>query len=88
MLFESRARFGGNIRTEREGGFVLDAGPDSFLRTKPSALELCRELGLEDELVTTRPEGRAVYFARAGRLEAVPEGWLLWAGDEASGRWT
>ena len=21
-------------------------------------------------------------------LEAVPEGWLLWAGDEASGRWT
>ena len=77
MLFESRARFGGNIRTEREGGFVLDAGPDSFLRTKPSALELCRELGLEDELVTPRPQGRAVYFARAGQLEPVPEGMVL-----------
>jgi hypothetical protein len=21
-------------------------------------------------------------------LEALPEGWLLWASDEASGRWT
>jgi oxygen-dependent protoporphyrinogen oxidase len=77
MLFESRARLGGNILTDREDGLVLDAGPDSFLRTKPSALELCRELGLEDEIVTTRPEARAVYFARAGRLEAVPEGMVL-----------
>lgn len=77
MLFETRARLGGNIRTEREQGFVLDAGPDSFLRTKPGALELCHELGLADELISTRSEGRAVYFARAGQLEPVPEGMVL-----------
>lgn len=76
-LFEGSERFGGNIRTERVGEFLFDVGPDSFLRTRPEALELCRALGLEDELLATQPEGRAVYLAREGRLERMPEGLSL-----------
>jgi oxygen-dependent protoporphyrinogen oxidase len=77
VLYESRARLGGNIRTEHEQGFLFDAGPDSFLRTKPWALELCNELGLESELTGTRPAGRAVFLAHGGSLEQMPEGLVL-----------
>ncbi|HET7538283.1 MAG TPA: protoporphyrinogen oxidase [Polyangiaceae bacterium] len=77
VLYESRARLGGNIHTEREQGFLFDAGPDSFLRAKPWALELCKELGLEGELTGTRPEGRAVFLAHSGSLERMPEGLVL-----------
>ena len=76
-LLESRARLGGNIVTERRDGFVIDGGPDSFLRTKPHAVALCRELGLENELITTRPGGRKVYVAHEGALEAMPGGMAL-----------
>lgn len=76
-LFEARPRLGGNIVTERENGFVIDAGPDSFVRTKPEAFELCQELGLESELVPTREEARHVFVAYHGRLERLPGGMAL-----------
>lgn len=76
-LFEQRPRLGGNILTERWEGFLMDAGPDSFLATKPDALALCEELGLRDELITTRPEAHRVYLAHQGRLQPLPEGMAL-----------
>lgn len=77
FLFESRPELGGNIATHREQGFVLDAGPDSFLRTKPEALALCRELGLEPLLVSPRESARHVFVARQGQLERMPGGMAL-----------
>ena len=77
LLLESRARAGGNIQTERVDGYLLDAGPDSFLRTKPQAVELAKELGVDGSLVTTRPEARRVYVARAGELHLMPAGMVL-----------
>ncbi|HLV68999.1 MAG TPA: protoporphyrinogen oxidase [Polyangiaceae bacterium] len=76
-VLEAGPRLGGCIRTDRTDGFVIEAGPDSFLRTKPEALELCRELGLEGELIGTRPEAHTVFLARAGRLERMPAGMVL-----------
>lgn len=76
-LLEGGDRFGGNIRTERVDDFLFDVGPDSFLRTRPEALQLCRELGLEDEMIVPGPAGRGVYIARDGRLERMPEGLAL-----------
>jgi protoporphyrinogen/coproporphyrinogen III oxidase len=76
-LFESSSRLGGNIRTERRDDFVVDAGPDSFMRAKPAAMELCRELGLESEFIGARPGARRVYVARQGQLQAVPEGLVM-----------
>src|SRR5260370_3269134 len=37
VLLEARERLGGTIATERAGGFLLDAGPRSFLPSNPSA---------------------------------------------------
>ena len=40
-LLEARDRLGGTIATEQAGGFLVEAGPDSFLSEKPWALALC-----------------------------------------------
>jgi oxygen-dependent protoporphyrinogen oxidase len=76
-LLEARARLGGNIVTERHEGFVIDGGPDSFVRSKPHATELCRELGLDSELISTREESRHVYVVRDGTLVPLPAGMAL-----------
>lgn len=78
-LFESADRVGGVIRTEQENGFVLEAGPDSFLSEKPAALQLVERLGLAGRLVGTREEFRRTYVVRGGRLHALPDGFLLMA---------
>ena len=75
VLIEASARTGGVVRTERVDGFILDAGPDSLLVQKPAALELCRELGLGDRLLSTR-EPRTAYVLR-GRLRPIPEASVL-----------
>jgi oxygen-dependent protoporphyrinogen oxidase len=77
LLLEAEARFGGVVRTEREGGFVLEAGPDSMLAQKPEGLALCRELGLGPRVVPTNLEQRKVYVLHRRRLRALPEGMAL-----------
>ncbi len=74
-VLEARERFGGNIVTEKREGCLLDGGPDSFLRTKPAAVELCRELGLESEFTTS--QSRKVYVANQGELLPLPAGMAL-----------
>lgn len=74
-VLEARARPGGNIETERQSGFLLDGGPDAYLRTKPEATRLVGELGLGDELVS--PLARSAYVAWRGRLERLPGGMAL-----------
>lgn len=73
-LYEASGRLGGAILTEREDGFVLDAGPDAILTLKPAALDLCRELGLESEIIPTNDEHRGVALYSRGRLRALPYG--------------
>ncbi len=74
-LLEAQSRIGGNIATHRQDGFLIDAGPDSFVRTKPEATQLIRELGLGDELVTTA--SRRVFIVQDGRLVLMPAGMAL-----------
>src|SRR5213594_2047908 len=78
-VIEARARLGGTIATERAGGFLIEAGPDSFLSEKPWALGLCRRLGVEDRLVRTDDRFRKVFVWRAGRLHPLPDGFQLLA---------
>jgi oxygen-dependent protoporphyrinogen oxidase len=74
-LFEAQPRWGGLIRTERAGGFLLEAGPDALLAQKPDGVALCRTLGLGDALVPTSTP-RTVYVLRRGTLHRLPEGVL------------
>lgn len=73
-LVEKDARLGGKILTIRRDGFLIEAGPDSFLALKPWAIKLCHRLGLGDELL---PQPRQpVYILHRGRLHPLPEEFL------------
>ena len=78
-VLEARDRLGGTIETERTDGFVVEAGPDSFLSEKPWALALCQRLGVDDQLVRTDDRYRKVLVWRGGRLHALPDGFQLLA---------
>jgi oxygen-dependent protoporphyrinogen oxidase len=73
-LFEKSDRFGGVIQTELRDGFVLEAGPDSFLTVKPEAAQLCRDLGLGDQLISSNDAGRKTYIVVKERLIPIPDG--------------
>ena len=79
LLLEAADRFGGVIRTVRRDGFLIETGPESFVTRKPALLDLCRELGLGEEIVHGRAAGRTLVYAR-GRLRPLPEGVALLPG--------
>jgi oxygen-dependent protoporphyrinogen oxidase len=79
LLLEAEGRLGGTIRSERTDGYLLEGGPDSFISEKPWALALAERLGLGPRLRRTDDRFRRTYVVRAGRLEALPEGFLLLA---------
>ena len=77
-LIESDSRWGGKIITDRavfdDGQFIIEAGPDTFLATKPYATALCKELGLGERLHGTNPDQRNTYVLNKGRLLPLPDG--------------
>ena len=79
VLLEAKDRIGGAIWTNRGDGFILEGGADSFITNKPWGVELCRELGLEDQLISPDPQHRRSFVVRDGRLLPVPEGFVLMA---------
>ena len=76
-LLETRDRLGGNIRTEKRDGFVIDGGPDAWVTAKPAASALAKELGLGERLIGTTPANRRVLVLHKGKLHPFPEGMLL-----------
>ncbi len=74
VIVEGGERLGGRILSERVDGFVVEAGPDSFLTLKPEAVDLCQRLGLGDSLVGTDPARSKVYVMCGGKLRRLPDG--------------
>ncbi len=76
-LYESRARVGGSIASEMVNGAVIEGGPDSFITEKPAAAELCRELGLGDQLTPSNDADRKTYIVVRNRLVPLPDGLMF-----------
>ena len=58
-VFEAQARPGGNLRTTTSpDGFRVEWGPNGFLDGKPATLQLCKDLGLGDNLVAASEGSR------------------------------
>jgi oxygen-dependent protoporphyrinogen oxidase len=74
VLFESSTRLGGIVETVREGGFVIECGPDAWVTEKPWARELAEELGLSDEVMASNDAGRKTYVLIDKKLQAMPDG--------------
>ena len=80
-LFEASDRLGGQVQTEQRGDWLLESGPDAMVTAKGSAIDLCRALGLGDELVP--PLGAAPFsVVRNRRLHPLPAGFRTIAPTE------
>ncbi len=80
LLLESSGHLGGKITTESTDGFLIEGGPDSFLTQKRAAVDLCRELGLGDQIIgSNHTETPSTYILHRGRLHPMPEGMMLMA---------
>jgi len=71
-LFEASDRLGGCIRSERDGDWLVEAGPNSIQDNSPELTRLIDELKLADRVLAARPEARNRYLMRDGRLVAAP----------------
>jgi oxygen-dependent protoporphyrinogen oxidase len=77
VVLEAGDRVGGSVNTIQRDGFLFETGPDSFITDKPAALNLCRRLGIEDQLISTAATGRRSYVVRSNTLAPVPAGFQM-----------
>jgi protoporphyrinogen/coproporphyrinogen III oxidase len=77
VVYEAGPRFGGVLVTEQVDGCLVEAGPDSFLTEKPWAADLCRRLGIEDQLIGSRDSDRKTYILLKGKLVPLPDGLMF-----------
>lgn len=78
-LFEAGPRVGGVISTLHEHGFQVELSADNFITAAPWGLNLCRRLGLGEQILQTNPTCRRTFVVRRGRLYRLPDGFLMLA---------
>jgi oxygen-dependent protoporphyrinogen oxidase len=74
-VLESADRIGGCVRTDRRDGFTVECGPNGFLTSKLSTVDLVRDAGLADRLVPASKaaaRNRFLFFGRG--LRRLPGG--------------
>lgn len=72
VVLEASSRAGGNLRTERLHGCLVEAGPNGFLDNAPDTLALVKRLGLDERLMPSSDSARHRFIFRGGRLHALP----------------
>src|SRR6185369_3631586 len=72
-------RLGGVLQSFEQDGFLMEGGPDCFITEKPAGLNLCKRLGLEDQLVKTNPSLKQSFILKKNKLHPIPEGFYLLA---------
>jgi len=77
VLYESSPRLGGVMVSDHVDGCLIEAGPDSFLTEKPWATDLCRQIGLGDQLIGSNDRQRKTYILARGRLIPMPDGLMF-----------
>ena len=82
VLLESSDRWGGKIKTENvdgfeEGPFIVEAGPDSYITTKPWAWQLTGKLGLQENALGTNDARRKTFVLSKGKPTPLPDGVML-----------
>jgi len=76
-LLESSDKPGGILQTVERDGFLVELGPDMFTTRDNEAFELCCELGMEDQLISTNKDHRGAYILSRGELCKMPMGWTM-----------
>lgn len=82
-LLEASPRVGGVLETVREQDCLIELSADNFLTRDPWATDLCRRVGIEEELLPTDPKRRRALVVSNGRIRRVPEGFVLMSPQKA-----
>jgi oxygen-dependent protoporphyrinogen oxidase len=78
-VLEAGPRAGGVLETVHRGGYLIEHSADNFITNVPWAIDLCRRIGLGDELIATSTEQRGALVVHRGKIERVPAGFMLMA---------
>ncbi|MFJ7952271.1 protoporphyrinogen oxidase [Lysinibacillus sp. NPDC096418] len=70
VLVESSLRLGGKIQTMRKDGFIIERGPESFFDRHNDVYALAKDLGIENELITSN--AGPTYIAVGSQLYPIP----------------
>lgn len=73
-VFERGSQAGGAIRSHREGGWLVEGGPNSVQFGAPELKQLVADLGLESELQVANPLAQKRFIVRGGKFLPVPMG--------------
>lgn len=76
-LFEAASELGGILQTERREGCLIERAADMFITRDPWAMDLCRRIGFDRDLINTNEKQRKAYIVHRGKLVDVPEGFTL-----------
>ncbi len=79
LLFEAGSRLGGVLESVRQEGFLLECGADNFITIMPEAVDLCRRIGFDSQLVKTNTGLRQSLVVRNGKLCTIPDGFIVMA---------
>lgn len=72
LVLEKAGRTGGAIRSWREDGYLIEAGPNSTLETTPLLTSLIAETGIESEKRYADDRSSNRFILRDGRLVPLP----------------
>ena len=76
-LFERAPELGGKIITKKDDAYLVEGGPDCFIVEKPWALQLIKELGLENELLNTSSGTSGTFVFDNNALHRLPDGVMM-----------
>lgn len=76
-LVEAQSRVGGVIKSEAQGDYCVEHGPDSFLMEKPVMSDLCAELDLEKYIDRPAKMNGRAFVVSNGRLHPLPQGFHM-----------
>ncbi|WP_459554579.1 protoporphyrinogen/coproporphyrinogen oxidase [Lacunimicrobium album] len=78
-LFEASSRYGGVFGSQRIDDYLVETGADSFITNKPWGMQLVKDLGLEDQLISTNARYRRSLILHRGKPVETPAGFNLLA---------
>lgn len=71
-LFEAKSKLGGTIDSVHKDGYVIEAGTNGFLDSKPFSLEVFNDAGLADKLLASNDSARRRFIQRYSKLQELP----------------
>jgi protoporphyrinogen/coproporphyrinogen III oxidase len=72
LVLEKERAAGGTMKTVRDGGWLVETGPNSALETTPVIGEIIAQVGLAGEMLYADPASDRRYILRDGALHPLP----------------